>query len=122
MISDIVLSDDLARQIGVLPSVVLAWANEYRANSRPGVMMMVPRKGVRRCLLSLPATVGVLAMAMPARRRQTMRWIDLMMVACDRLRDIQELEEPVTDPAVALLSAALKLAERNDRLSAPLKT
>ncbi len=111
MVSDIVLSDELAREIGVLPNIVLAWANEYRARSHPGVMM-VTDKGERRCLLSLPATIGMLAMAMPAPRRGKTRWVDLMVAACSRLRDIEALREPVTDPAVTLLAATLKLAER----------
>lgn len=115
MISDIVLSDDVAREIGVLPNIVLAWAHEYRARNPVGVMMMVPRRGERRCLLSLPATVGMLAMAMPARRRQTMRWVDLMVVACAKLEDLQALGEPVADPAVALLNAVLQLAESDRR-------
>ncbi len=114
MISDIVLSDDLARQIGVRPGVVMSWAQAFRRSAGSGVMLLTAG-GTRRCVLSLPATIGILALAMPLRRRQSPRWADLMGVACERLRDLDALQEPVTDAAVALLTAALELGRQDIR-------
>jgi hypothetical protein len=107
--NDVCFSQDIATRAEVRHGVVMAWAAEYRARAAQGVMM-INRGGERSCMLSLPATIGLLSLALPARRRAGQHWAALMNLACDTLQEVEAQQEPVTDPAVAMLSAALELA------------